>query len=356
VVKVGTMVLTDEGGDLDEAYIRDLAGQLSALRKEGHDVVLVTSGAIRAGRKILGLERVRTLPESQAAAAVGQAALMNLYERAFAEHGIVVAQVLLTREDASDRKRYLNAKNTFATLFEHGVIPIVNENDTVATEEICFGDNDLLAALVAALVEADLLIMLSTVEGLLVGGRVVRRVERITPEIEEAAGGPASDEARGGMRSKVEAAKLATRCGIAVVVAHGREEGVVLRAARGEEVGTLFAPRGRRLDARRRWIAVGRKPRGRIVVHPEAVRRIVSEGKSLLPVGVLEVEGNFEAGDLVALVDERGREFARGLTNYASRELRLIAGRKTAEIPQILGREPNYDEVVHRDNMVVLAG
>jgi len=349
------LVLTGEGGDLDEGYIRDLARQLSSLRAEGHDVVLVTSGAIRAGRKILGLERVRTLPESQAAAAVGQAVLMHLYERAFAEHGQVVAQILLTREDAADRRRYLNARNTFATLFEKGVVPIVNENDTVATEEICFGDNDLLAALVGALVGADLLVMLSNVEGLYVKGRLVRRVERITPEIEEAAGGPTSDESRGGMRSKLEAARLATRCGIGVVVANGRKEDVVLKAVRGEEVGTFFVPK-RRLDARRQWIAVGRRPRGRIVVHPEAVRRIVSEGKSLLPVGVLEVEGEFAAGDLVALVDRNGKEFARGLTNYNSHDLRLIAGRRTAEIPKILGREPGYDEVVHRDNMVVLTG
>lgn len=356
VVKVGTFVLTNESGDLDEGYIRDLARQLSLLRREGHDVVLVTSGAIRVGRKILGLERVRTLPESQAAAAVGQAALMHLYERAFSQHGQVVAQILLTREDAADRRRYLNARNTFATLFNRGVIPIVNENDTVATEEICFGDNDLLAALVAALVEADILIMLSTVEGLFVKGELVREVERITSGIEEAGGGPMSDESRGGMRSKVEAAKLATRCGIGVVVAQGRVPDVVLKVAKGEELGTFFVPQGRRLDARRRWIAIGRRPKGRIKVHPEAVRRIVFEGKSLLPAGVLEVEEEFDAGDLVALVDREGGEFARGLTNYASEELRLIAGRKTSEISRILGREPSYDEVVHRDNLVVLAG
>jgi glutamate 5-kinase len=370
VVKVGTSTLTDAAGRLDEAFIADLAGQLAERHAAGCDVILVTSGAIRAGRDILEADRpaaqLRTpnpasLPFKQAAAAVGQGRLIHTYSEAFAARGVHVAQVLLTRNDLADRRRFLNARNTLQALLALRVVPIINENDTVAVEEIRFGDNDNLAAHVAVVVEADLLLILSDVEGLYdrrpdSAGEtppcVLRCVPRITPEIEALAGGAGTRVGTGGMRTKLEAARAATTSGIPTVIARGRRPGVVAEVAEGAEVGTLFPPVEGRLRGRKRWIVAGSRPRGALTVNAGAAERMRAEKASLLAVGITGVEGLFSAGDLVEVRDEAGRRFARGLTNYGAEDLRRIQGLRSREIEQALGSKP-YDEVLHRDNLVV---
>ncbi|MGC8667707.1 MAG: glutamate 5-kinase [Chthonomonadales bacterium] len=367
VVKVGTSTLTDAAGRLDRAYIADLAAQLAAQRSQGRDVLLVTSGAIRAGRERLassghsdnagtaGSSNDLALAYKQAAAAVGQGLLMHTYTEAFAWRGITVAQVLLTRDDLADRRRFLNARNTFRALFDLGVTPIVNENDTVAVDEIRFGDNDVLAARVAVLTEADLLLILSDVDGLYTDdsrSRVLATVSRITPELWAIAGDAESDAGTGGMRTKVEAAKIATTAGIRTVIARGRLDRVISRVLAGEPIGTTFLPSNERLRGRKRWIVAGSRPKGSITVNEGAAHRIRSENASLLPVGILEVQGSFREGDLVEIVDELRRRVARGIVNYSSSDLQLIRGLRTDQVRAAIGQK-THDEVIHRDNLVV---
>jgi glutamate 5-kinase len=356
VVKVGSNALAGARSvGLDEAALRRLASEIADLRREGAAVCLVSSGAILAGREKLGLKtRPTTTQLKQAAAAVGQSRLMRAWEAAFSRHGLTVAQVLLTRDDVRDRRRYLNARATLQTLLKLGVVPVVNENDTVSADEIRFGDNDVLSALVAELVDADRLVLLTDQEGLYTADPRNDPSARLIAEAgtEAAQAGGAGPSGSGGMASKVSAAGLASQAGIDAVIASGLRKGALLGAARGAAVGTLFRAKAVSLDKRRRWLAYACDPRGRIIVDAGARQALVGGLKSLLPSGVRAVERRFEAGDVVSLVAE-GREFARGLSNYASDELEKIMGRKTSEIEGVLGRKA-ADEVVHRDNLAVL--
>lgn len=355
VVKVGTSTLVGEKEGLDEDYIGELASQIGWLMKRGTAVGLVSSGAIRAGLERLGRRRwPRSVPISQAAAAVGQSQLMQIYGRAFAEYGILTAQILLTRQDITDRERYINAKNTFDRLFSYRVLPIVNENDTVAVEEIAFGDNDALAAMVASLIDAELLILLTDVDGVYRhgrGGRVIPLVEEIDEAIEELALPGGKSAGTGGMVSKLRAAKMATRCGIETVVANGRRPGVLRDIIEGNATGTRFLPHPAGLASRKRWLAFGTEVKGQVIVNEGARSRIVQDGKSLLSVGVVGVEGNFLAGEMVALATAGGKEFARGICNYARAELARIKGLRSEQLSAKRGMRAS--EVVHRDNMVV---
>jgi glutamate 5-kinase len=363
VVKVGSGLITAREAGLDPARIGALADELAAVRQHGTEVALVSSGAVVAGMARLRLQvRPRSIPEKQAAAAVGQSALMEHYETAFARHGVTVAQILLTQADVSARARYLNARNTLTTLLGYGVVPIINENDTVAVEEIKFGDNDNLSALVAQLIDADLLVLLTDVDGLYTGdpgrdpqARKLDTVEAVTPEIERLVWSDAGRVAVGGMATKLQAAQKAAASGVPMVIASGREPGTLARVLRGEPVGTYFPPRGDRLAARKRWIAFAVPPQGRLLVDTGARQALIERGKSLLPSGVVDIEGDFDAGEVVALcaADGDGKEFARGLVNYDAQELRTIRRAKTTEIESLLGYK-SFDEVVHRDNLVVL--
>ena len=361
VVKVGSGLISAPGQGLLPDRIGALADELAALTKDGREVVVVSSGAIASGMARLGLtQRPRSIPEKQAAAAVGQSALMWHYEQAFARHGIRVAQVLLTQEDISARTRYLNARNTLQVLLRFRVVPVVNENDTVAVEEIKVGDNDNLAALVAHLVDADLLVILTDVDGLYTGdprvdpeARRLDTVDAVTEEIERLVWDADGQVSVGGMSTKLEAARKVTSSGIPMVIASGRVPGTLRRVLRGEPLGTYFVPRGDRLAGRKRWIAFAVPPQGRLTVDAGARSALVERGKSLLPSGVVEVEGEFHAGEVVSLSAADGKEFARGLTNYDAAELRKIQGAKTKDIEERLGYK-SFDEVIHRDNLVLL--
>ncbi len=360
VVKVGSGLVAEARLGPDPARIGRLAAELAAITARPLEVALVSSGAIASGTARLGLkERPRSIPEKQAAAAAGQVALMWHYEQAFAAHGRRVAQILLTGEDVSDRRRYLNARNTLLTLLGYGVLPIINENDTVAVEEIKVGDNDNLAALVAYLIEADLLVLLSDTDGLYTGdpnrdpaARRIETVEAITPELERLAGaqGPLGT---GGMVTKLQAAQKAMAAGIPMVIADGRRPGVLQAVLGGEPLGTYFKPRDDRLTARKRWIAFAIPAQGILEVDSGARRALVEGGKSLLPSGVVKVNGEFSAGDAVSVRDAEGREFARGIVNYDAREVGLLRGAKTSHIERLLGYRV-VDEVIHRDDLVIL--
>ena len=361
VVKVGSSVLTEDGAVRGEVF-GEMARQVSALFDEGREVVVVSSGAIAVGSRELGWSGPgRSIPEKQAAAAVGQIGLVDLYRKRFAPHGRRVGQVLVPRGGLEQRERFVNARHTLLTLLGLGVVPIVNENDTVATEEIRFGDNDNLSATVVNLVTADLLVILSDVDGLYdrppgeAGAeppRVIDCVEEFTPEIVRAARGSSSAFGRGGMTTKLEAAQAAARCGASTVVANGRAPDVLLRVAAGEVVGTLFQA-GSRLASRKHWLAYTTRTRGSLVLDDGAVKALVERGKSLLAAGVSEVRGGFGVGDPVACLDGRGREIARGLVAYGSEEIRRIAKLPAREIPRVLGYS-NGDEVIHRDDLVLL--
>ncbi|OLC38242.1 MAG: glutamate 5-kinase [Candidatus Rokubacteria bacterium 13_1_40CM_4_69_5] len=361
VVKVGSGLISAPGIGADPARIAALAAEITAVR-EGREVVLVTSGAIMAGMARLALaERPRSIPEKQAAAAVGQSALMWQYEIAFAPHGITVGQVLLTAHDIGDRTRYLNARNTLLTLLRLGVLPIVNENDTVAVEEIKVGDNDNLSALVASLIDADLLVLLTDVDGLYTddpsvsaAARKLDTVESVTAEIAGMVWDRAGRVSVGGMATKLEAAQKTAASGIPMVIANGAASGVLGRVLAGEPVGTYFAPKADRLTARKRWIAFAVPPQGRLTVDAGALRALTQQGRSLLPSGVVDVEGDFTAGEVVAVVSETdGKEVGRGLVNFDAAELKKIRGVKTREIEARLGYR-SVDEVIHRDNLVIL--
>lgn len=360
VVKIGSYILASPDHTLNTVMINNLVTQLAAFRDTGIEIIVVSSGAIAAGIRQLGLSSVPTnMPQKQAAAAVGQSHLIWEYEQNFQKLGHQVAQVLLTQDDLADRRRFLNARNTLEKLLAFGVIPIINENDTISVEEIKMGDNDLLSATVATMAQAQLLIIVSDVEGLFTGdprkdkdAQLLTEVETITNDIEGYTGRTGSDVGTGGMATKVQAAKSAALSGIPTIIVSGRQPKVISRALEGERVGTFFFPHKDRLAARKHWLRYILKPMGSITVDEGAKKAIAGKGKSLLPSGVISVEGRFKYGDAVSLTDSDSKEFARGLTNYTVVELRKIQGHHTKEIEGLLGYK-HYDEVIHRDNLVL---
>jgi glutamate 5-kinase len=362
VVKVGSSLVTSDGRGLDVSAIARWAAQIAELRARGKRCALVSSGAIAEGLQRLGwTRRPRELHELQAAAAVGQMGLVQCYESCFREHGLRTAQVLLTHADMADRQRYLNARFTLATLLELGVIPVINENDTVVTDEIKVGDNDTLGALVAGLVDAEVLVILTDQAGLHesdprrdAGARLVEEAVAGEARLEAMAGGTGTALARGGMLTKVLAAKRAARGGAHTVIASGREPEVLLRLAAGERIGTLLRAQTTPLAARKQWLAGHLAVGGRVTLDEGAVRALERDGKSLLPVGVTAVHGEFERGAVVGCVDPAGREVARGLVNYSSAETRLIMRRASSEIESVLGYVDG-PELIHRNNLVLLA-
>ncbi len=361
VIKIGSNILAHAEEGLDIRRISTISRDISDLHDKGYDVVLVSSGAIAAGMRKLGLKtKPKDVKLKQAAAAVGQSTLMWAYERSFGKCGKKVAQVLLTRDDLADRKRYINSKNTLLTLLSYKVIPIINENDTVATDEIKFGDNDQLASLVASLIEAERMIILSDVDGLYtsdprsnVQAELIDYVEDITPEIEEKAGRAGSSIGTGGMYSKVLAAKRAVNQGITVHIVTGKKERVLSNLLEGKQSGTLFKAKEEKLPSRKGWIAYGSRAKGSLVIDEGAVKALVGGGKSLLPSGIISVEGEFDIGDAVYCLDSRGSRIAKGLINYSSSEIKKISGKKTSQIEDILGYKYS-EEAIHRDNLVLL--
>ena len=358
VVKVGSATLGDPQGGLHLPTLYHLASQLAAIQARGTRVILVSSGAILAGRAALKLAtRPKQLPEKQACAAVGQIELMARWREALAIHSIVAAQVLLTAEDLRHRGRFLNARNTLLHLLEHGCIPVITENDTVATEEIRVGDNDQLASLTLNLVEADLLVLLSDVDGLYTANPKTDPAASRIPLLEGEAALPRIDQAdgsvgTGGMGTKIEAARRALMAGTPAIIALGREKDVLLRLMEGEPLGTLFRPTRRSLNRRQQWMAFANRPRGTVRIDAGAVRALRERNTRLLPSGVTGLEGEFMPGDLVIIAGPDGEEVARGLVSFGAGDLDRIRGRKTAEIEAVLGRR-DFDEVVHRDHMVV---
>lgn len=361
VVKVGSSLVTNDGRGLDQAAITRWAAQIAALRAAGKEVVLVSSGAIAEGMQRLGwTKRPKEIHELQAAAAVGQMGLAQVYESEFARHGIRTAQVLLTHGDLADRERYLNARSTLLTLLSLGVVPIINENDTVVTDEIKFGDNDTLGALVTNLIEGDALIILTDQRGLYTAdprkdpdARFVDEAQAGMPDLEQMAGGAGSSIGKGGMLTKILAAKRAAKSGAHTIIASGREADVLARLANGEAIGTQLRAQTGRMAARKQWMIDHLQLRGRVVLDAGAVDKLTAGGKSLLPIGVTEVQGEFARGEVISCVDAAGREVARGLTNYSSAEARLIARKASSEIEAVLGYV-SAAELVHRDNLVLL--
>jgi len=359
LVKVGSGVLTGRNG-LDLDIIEQLVDEIAEYSRRGLHFVIVSSGAIASGTNRMGFkEKLKSLPQKQAAAAVGQGRLMRVYSQAFGRHKLITAQMLLTMSDLTDRQRFLNVRNTLSTLMEWGVIPIINENDTVSVDEIKFGDNDNLAAMMANITEVNLLINLTSTEGLYdrdprgsEASRLIPLVREITAQIEEAASSEADTAGMGGMRSKVIAAKKVTAFGIPYIIAHGRKAGIVGEILSGRETGTLFLPGAQHLKSKKHWIAFTLRSRGKICIDGGAHDAIMNKGKSLLPSGVVSVEGDFGVGDPVTCVDANGAVIAKGLVNYSSSDIDKIRGLKTSRIEQVLGEKP-YDEIIHRDNMAV---
>ena len=361
IVKIGSTLITNHGVGVDHALIAEWVRQIACLRQQQHQVVLVSSGAIAEGMKRLGWKtRPHEVNKLQAAAAVGQMGLVQVYEAAFREHALDTAQVLLTHDDLADRTRYLNARSTLSTLLELGVVPVINENDTVVTDEIKFGDNDTLAALVANLVEADLLIILTDQQGLYTAdprqdsnATLVSMATAGDPVLEKMAGGAGSSLGRGGMLTKVLAAKKAAWSGASTVIAFGRLDGVLPAIVRGDVIGTRLASNKNAMQARKMWLAGHLKTMGTLTLDAGAASALVSGGKSLLPIGVTAVSGEFSRGDVVGAVDSAGQEIARGLCNYNSSECRKIARKSTKEIEPILGYVAEA-ELIHRDNLVLV--
>lgn len=346
VVKLGTGVLTDSRKQPDLAQMEQLVAQVAEQRQAGREIVLVSSGAVGAGMGVLGFDkRPAELAELQACAAVGQSRLMAIYEKLFAAHGLSVAQILLTHDDLEHHERHLNARNTLVTLLRHGIVPIINENDVISFTELKFGDNDKLSALVASLLPADLLLILTTVDGVLenfgkANPRTIPVIAQVDAALEQKAGGTDSATAVGGMASKIQAAKIAMRSGIPLVIASGRKKRIVARVVAGEEEGTLFVPRPMRLQGRKRWIAFFHHPKGALFVDAGAKKALREAGKSLLPPGIVRCEGEFAAEEVVRICDQDGTEFARGIAGFGAAE---IKARKLQRV-----------EVVHRDNLVIL--
>ncbi len=361
VVKVGSSLVTNSGAGLDHAAIANWAAQIARLKEMGREIVLVSSGAVAEGMQRLGWKkRPSAVHELQAAAAVGQMGLVQVYESCFRQHGLHTAQILLTHDDLSDRKRYLNARTTLRTLLELNVIPIINENDTVVTDEIRFGDNDTLGALVTNLIEADTLVILTDQSGLFSADPrkdpsaiLIQEARAGDPELEKMAGGAGSDIGRGGMLTKILAAKRAIRSGAHTIIASGREENVLVRLAQGEAIGTQLITETMPIAARKQWLADHLQVRGKVMLDEGAARALEQEGKSLLPIGVSDLNGEFERGEVVTCIDQNGREIARGLINYAASEARKIMRHPSSEIESILGYVDEL-ELIHRDNLVLL--
>lgn len=361
VVKIGSSLLTDGGRGLNKQAIADWVAQMSSLRQRGIDIVLVSSGSVAEGMVRLKLKsRPKTLHELQAAASVGQMGLVRRFEDEFQTHDLLAAQVLLTHDDLSNRERYLNARSTLLTLLDFGVVPVINENDAVATEEIRFGDNDTLGALVANLVEADLLILLTDQTGLFDANpslnpeaKLISQVSVNDGLLDEVAGGSISGLGRGGMFTKVRAARLAARSGASTVIVSGKIENVLERVFDGEELGTYLVPNIAPLAARKQWLAGQLQLKGSVTLDAGAVRSLRDAGKSLLAVGVKAIQGQFQRGDLVSCLDTEGNEIARGLINYGAEDSRKIAGKPSSDFEALLGYA-DEDELIHRDNMVLL--
>ena len=360
VVKVGSSLVTNEGRGLDEQAIGEWCRQLSALVRDGREVIMVSSGAIAEGMKRLGwTTRPQELHELQAAAAVGQMGLAHMYETKLRENGLGSAQVLLTHADLADRERYLNARSTLLTLLTHGVLPVINENDTVVNDEIKFGDNDTLGALVANLVEADALIILTDQKGLYTAdprrdpaATFVHEARAGDAKLEDMAGGAGSSIGKGGMITKILAAKRAAGSGASTVIAWGREPDALVRLTQGEAIGTLLVAQTQKQQARKQWMADHLQLRGSVTIDDGAVSKLKSDGSSLLPIGMTGVDGDFSRGEVIAILDNQGQEVARGLANYAAAEARLLCRKPSSQMSELLGyaSEP---EMVHRDNLVL---
>lgn len=359
LIKIGSAVLTGSDG-LDLKIIDALVGQMSDLTRRGFYVVLVTSGAIASGKHRLGLSgKLKNMPQKQAMAAIGQGRLMRVYSKAFEKNNLYVAQILLTLADLADRQRYLNIRNTLSTLMDWHVTPIINENDTVAVDEIKFGDNDNLAAMIANVIEADLFINLTATDGLYDSNpekshkaKLIPLVSEFTSAIEDAATDDTSSVGTGGMKSKILAAKKVTSIGIPCIIAPGKRKNVLTDIMAGKEIGTLFLPQTDHLNSKKYWIAFTLRPRGRLIIDDGAKKALLDKGRSLLPSGITAVEGDFNTGDPVNCMDKEGTMLAKGLVNYSARDIRAIMGLKTAQILQKLGHK-DYDEVIHRDNLVI---
>jgi len=361
VVKVGSSILASREMGLHRAIFSQLAKEISDLKSQGYEIILVSSGAIAAGMEKLGFQnRPQTITQKQAAAAVGQTRLMNIYENYFSRHQQTVAQVLLTHDDLSDRRRFMNARNTLQALLKLGIIPIINENDTVAVDEIKVGDNDNLSALITNLIEADLLIILTDIDGLCDAdprynpqARCIPLIEDIDMGMEGAVGGTGGEWRVGGMVTKVEAARKVSRFGSPTIIARGTKKGILHQILAGKEIGTLILPKEEALSSRKGWIAFHLKPKGEVMVDEGAKKAICQRGKSLLPSGIVKVTGTFDRGDAVACVGPRGKEFARGIVNYTISELEKIKGLRSNQIEKVLGFKYS-DEAIHRDDLVVL--
>lgn len=362
VVKVGTSTLTKEDGNLNIEKIKKIVAELSNLSNKGYDVVLVTSGAVGAGMGKLGLtERPKTLSEKQALASVGQVALTHLYQLLFQEYGKIIGQLLLTRGDFSDRRRYLNARNVCNTLLKNKIIPVINENDAIVSNELKVGDNDTLSALVSGLIDADLLIILSDVQGLYnknpqkyEDANLIEIVGKIDDDIKKTAGGEGSKFGTGGMITKIIAAEMATKIGTNMVIASGEDPKNITRIVEKENVGTLFAKKNKKISSKKYWLAYGTNKKG-VVTIDEGAEKALFKGKSLLPVGIKSFEGNFEKGTVVKIMNMKNENIATGISNYSSDEIELIMGHRSEDIENILGHK--YDDVVvHIDNMVITKG
>jgi glutamate 5-kinase len=371
VFKFGTNVVTRENGYIAIGIIYNLIEAIADLHKEGKETIIVSSGAVGMGRNLLQLPgKPNTLPLKQACAAIGQSRLMYFYEEGFDKLSIITAQLLLTEEDFTTRKKYLNLRSTLNTLLELDVIPIINENDAVSTTELMplhnseerivnFGDNDKLSALVMSKLDADLLVILSDVEGLYncdprtnLSAELIHTVTKITPELEKACSEVCSDRSRGGMKTKIEAAKIAVNSGGKAIIANGKEPGIIQKIIRGEEIGTIFLPE-KHLSSKKRWIAFASSITGKIIVNIGAKNALINKNASLLPAGVIDVKNKFNVGDVVSILDENGLEFARGMTNYCSEEAIKLIGLHSDEIHEVLHYK-NYDALISRDNIVIL--
>jgi glutamate 5-kinase len=361
VVKVGSSILASQDRGLHRTVFSHLAREISALKHQGYEMILVSSGAIAAGMEKLGFQsRPQTITQKQAAAAVGQSRLMNVYESYFSRHHQTVAQVLLTHDDLSHRKRFINARNTLLALLKLGIIPIINENDTVAVDEIKVGDNDNLSALITNLIEADLLVILTDIDGLCDAdprfnpqARCIPLIEDVDMGMEGIIGDTDGPWRVGGMVTKIEAAKKTSRFGIPTIIGNGAKDGILHQILSGKEIGTLILPKTRVLSSRKGWIAFHLKPKGEVTVDEGAKRAVCQKGKSLLSSGVMKVNGAFDRGDAVSCVGPRGKEFARGLVNYNASELEKIKGLRSQQIEKTLGFKYS-DEVIHRNDLVVL--
>lgn len=361
VVKAGSRVLVDDQGRPDLTRMQELTDELAELHRKKYEIILVTSGAIAAGVQALGWKkRPVTLPELQMAAAVGQNVLMNHYAAGFSRHGITIGQILLTHDDLNHRERHLNARNTMLTMLRNGVIPVVNENDVIAVDEICFGDNDVLASMVSTLVQGELLIMLTTSDGFyrMENGQMMERIsvlKNISEETLSMAQGKGSTWSSGGMASKLKAAAHAAKSGTSVVIANGLIKHSITKILEGSDTGTLILPDSnhRKLRARKKWIAFFHRPGGSVIVDDGARDAILQRGNSLLPVGILATEGHFAVGSLVNIKCRDGKTIARGLSAYSYEDIGRIKGHRSADLPDLLG-ENRFDEVIHRDNMIIL--